>query len=230
MKHNDSLLFLLLPVEHFSFFVLFLTRLVLSRHRRARQASSVFGHWGVCPKRWSIWRVASLHWWIYVSWTTQAQGLYGRNCTLLNASIQSRLRLSKCCFFKVGCGAIGCEMLKNLALLGVGLAKSSGEVSTSTFLFSFCISAHLYLFVIWAYCIISQVCVTDPDLIEKSNLNRQFLFRPHHIQVNTCFWVSPCRVHWNQRMNQIFRFRSQKVQQLQKPLMTSTQSCGWKLI
>uniref|UniRef100_A0A8C4IS67 E1 ubiquitin-activating enzyme n=1 Tax=Dicentrarchus labrax TaxID=13489 RepID=A0A8C4IS67_DICLA len=53
----------------------------------------------------------------------------------------------------VGCGAIGCEMLKNFALLGVGLAKSSGEV-----------------------------CITDPDLIEKSNLNRQFLFRPHHIQ------------------------------------------------
>uniref|UniRef100_A0AAX7VEJ0 Ubiquitin-like modifier-activating enzyme 6 n=1 Tax=Astatotilapia calliptera TaxID=8154 RepID=A0AAX7VEJ0_ASTCA len=53
----------------------------------------------------------------------------------------------------VGCGAIGCEMLKNFALLGIGLAKSSGEV-----------------------------CITDPDLIEKSNLNRQFLFRPHHIQ------------------------------------------------
>uniref|UniRef100_A0A674BF94 Ubiquitin like modifier activating enzyme 6 n=1 Tax=Salmo trutta TaxID=8032 RepID=A0A674BF94_SALTR len=47
----------------------------------------------------------------------------------------------------VGCGAIGCEMLKNFALLGVGL-----------------------------------VCVTDPDLIEKSNLNRQFLFRSQHIQ------------------------------------------------
>ncbi|CAG5940714.1 unnamed protein product [Menidia menidia] len=55
--------------------------------------------------------------------------------------------------FMVGCGAIGCEMLKNFALLGVGLSKSSGEV-----------------------------CITDPDLIEKSNLNRQFLFRPHHIQ------------------------------------------------
>uniref|UniRef100_A0A8C2W878 Ubiquitin-like modifier-activating enzyme 6 n=1 Tax=Cyclopterus lumpus TaxID=8103 RepID=A0A8C2W878_CYCLU len=27
-----------------------------------------------------------------------------------------------------------------------------------------------------------SVCITDPDLIEKSNLNRQFLFRPHHIQ------------------------------------------------
>lgn len=35
-----------------------------------------------------------------------------------------------CCpAHQVGCGAIGCEMLKNLALLGVGLAKSSGEVA-----------------------------------------------------------------------------------------------------
>ncbi|XP_074544060.1 ubiquitin-like modifier-activating enzyme 6 [Halichoeres trimaculatus] len=63
------------------------------------------------------------------------------------------LELQKLRVFMVGCGAIGCEMLKNFALLGVGLTKTSGEV-----------------------------CITDPDLIEKSNLNRQFLFRPHHIQ------------------------------------------------
>ncbi|XP_060772595.1 ubiquitin-like modifier-activating enzyme 6 isoform X1 [Neoarius graeffei] len=63
------------------------------------------------------------------------------------------LELHKLRVFMVGCGAIGCEMLKNFALLGVGLARCSGEV-----------------------------CITDPDLIEKSNLNRQFLFRPHHIQ------------------------------------------------
>uniref|UniRef100_A0A8C5LM56 Ubiquitin-like modifier-activating enzyme 6 n=1 Tax=Leptobrachium leishanense TaxID=445787 RepID=A0A8C5LM56_9ANUR len=55
--------------------------------------------------------------------------------------------------FLVGCGAIGCEMLKNFALLGVGSGSEKG-----------------------------QITVTDPDLIEKSNLNRQFLFRPHHIQ------------------------------------------------
>lgn len=61
--------------------------------------------------------------------------------------------LHKLRVFMVGCGAIGCEMLKNFALLGVGLTNSSGEI-----------------------------CITDPDLIEKSNLNRQFLFRPHHIQ------------------------------------------------
>ncbi|RUA11285.1 MAG: hypothetical protein DSY82_03785 [Flavobacteriia bacterium] len=28
-----------------------------------------------------------------------------------------------------------------------------------------------------------QITITDNDLIEKSNLNRQFLFRSHHIQV-----------------------------------------------
>lgn len=54
--------------------------------------------------------------------------------------------------FMIGCGAIGCELLKNYALLGI----SSGEGGLLT--------------------------ITDNDLIEKSNLNRQFLFRPHHIQ------------------------------------------------
>lgn len=28
------------------------------------------------------------------------------------------------------------------------------------------------------------ITITDNDLIEKSNLNRQFLFRPEHIQVS----------------------------------------------
>uniref|UniRef100_A0A673KTQ0 Ubiquitin-like modifier-activating enzyme 6 n=1 Tax=Sinocyclocheilus rhinocerous TaxID=307959 RepID=A0A673KTQ0_9TELE len=63
------------------------------------------------------------------------------------------LKLHKFQVFMVGCGAIGCEMLKNMALMGVGLSRCSGEI-----------------------------CITDPDLIEKSNLNRQFLFRPQHIR------------------------------------------------
>lgn len=49
--------------------------------------------------------------------------------------------------FLVGAGAIGCEMLKNWAMMGLG---SSGPGS---------------------------IHVTDLDTIEKSNLNRQFLFR-----------------------------------------------------
>lgn len=56
-------------------------------------------------------------------------------------------------YFLVGSGAIGCEMLKNWALMGVG----SGENG--------------------------QIIVTDMDRIEKSNLNRQFLFRPWDVEV-----------------------------------------------
>lgn len=50
--------------------------------------------------------------------------------------------------FLVGAGAIGCEMLKNWALIGLGSGPEG------------------------------QISVTDMDTIEKSNLNRQFLFRP----------------------------------------------------
>uniref|UniRef100_A0A1X7TB11 THIF-type NAD/FAD binding fold domain-containing protein n=1 Tax=Amphimedon queenslandica TaxID=400682 RepID=A0A1X7TB11_AMPQE len=54
---------------------------------------------------------------------------------------------------EVGCGAIGCEMLKGYTLLGVGQSERGGHI-----------------------------IITDNDIIEKSNLNRQFLFRSHHIQ------------------------------------------------
>ena len=50
--------------------------------------------------------------------------------------------------FLVGSGAIGCEMLKNWSM--IGLATGPG----------------------------GKIYVTDLDTIEKSNLNRQFLFRP----------------------------------------------------
>ena len=50
-------------------------------------------------------------------------------------------------YFIIGAGAIGCEMLKNWALMGVGCSPTG----------------HVY--------------VTDMDRIEKSNLSRQFLFR-----------------------------------------------------
>ncbi|GAA5905222.1 hypothetical protein JCM5296_000971 [Sporobolomyces johnsonii] len=53
--------------------------------------------------------------------------------------------------FLVGAGAIGCEMLKNWAMMGI----ATGE------------QGHIY--------------VTDLDTIEKSNLNRQFLFRPKDV-------------------------------------------------
>jgi ubiquitin-activating enzyme E1 len=55
-------------------------------------------------------------------------------------------RLEDLRYFIVGAGAIGCELVKNFAMMGVGCGNGS-------------------------------VTITDMDLIEKSNLNRQFLFR-----------------------------------------------------
>eukprot|EP00708_Paratrimastix_pyriformis_P002008 GAFH01000746.1.p1 GENE.GAFH01000746.1~~GAFH01000746.1.p1 ORF type:complete len:1128 (-),score=556.06 GAFH01000746.1:67-3294(-) len=54
--------------------------------------------------------------------------------------------------FLVGAGALGCEFAKGFAMMGVGLEAEGGLVT-----------------------------MTDMDTIEKSNLNRQFLFRPRDI-------------------------------------------------
>ena len=53
----------------------------------------------------------------------------------------------------VGAGAIGCELLKNYAMLGL----STGEKG--------------------------KIYITDPDIIEVSNLTRQFLFREKHLRL-----------------------------------------------
>lgn len=50
--------------------------------------------------------------------------------------------------FVVGAGALGCEFLKNFAMMGLGCGQNG------------------------------RIVVTDMDVIERSNLNRQFLFRP----------------------------------------------------
>merc|ERR1711977_363344 len=60
-------------------------------------------------------------------------------------------KLSNVQQFLVGAGAIGCEMLKNWAMIGLATGPK-GKIS-----------------------------VTDMDSIEKSNLNRQFLFRPKDV-------------------------------------------------
>ena len=53
--------------------------------------------------------------------------------------------------FLVGAGAIGCEMLKNWAMIGLSTGNDG------------------------------KITITDMDQIEKSNLNRQFLFRPKDV-------------------------------------------------
>ena len=69
--------------------------------------------------------------------------------------------------FMVGCGAIGCEMLKNYAMIGIGTGTKG------------------------------KITITDNDLIEKSNLNRQFLFRPRDIQKSKSLTASKAIVEIN---------------------------------
>lgn len=74
---------------------------------------------------------------------------YDGQIAVLGRTFQEKLGDLK--YFVVGAGAIGCELLKNFAMMGVGARNG-------------CIT------------------VTDMDLIERSNLNRQFLFRPSDVQ------------------------------------------------
>lgn len=74
---------------------------------------------------------------------------YDDQIAVFGSEIQEKIRSLK--YFLIGAGAIGCEMLKNWALMGVATAAGG------------------------------RITVTDMDQIEKSNLNRQFLFRPSDV-------------------------------------------------
>ena len=70
---------------------------------------------------------------------------YDSNIMVFGRSFQERLKRLK--VFVVGSGALGCEIMKNCALLGVAGSKDG------------------------------LLTITDDDKIERSNLSRQFLFR-----------------------------------------------------
>lgn len=74
---------------------------------------------------------------------------YDAQISVFGHKLQKKLEEAK--MFLVGSGALGCEFLKNLALMGVA-CNSQGKLT-----------------------------VTDDDVIEKSNLSRQFLFRDWNI-------------------------------------------------
>ena len=70
--------------------------------------------------------------------------------TCFGKNFVNKIRNTK--VFMIGAGAIGCELLKNFAMVGLGTGDKG------------------------------QITLTDPDIIELSNLNRQFLFREKHLR------------------------------------------------
>lgn len=74
---------------------------------------------------------------------------YDGQIAVFGAGFQEKL--SRQHYLLVGAGAIGCELLKGFALMGLGAGDSGG------------------------------VTVADMDHIERSNLSRQFLFRTQDI-------------------------------------------------
>eukprot|EP00879_Flechtneria_rotunda_P011893 GHRR01012422.1.p1 GENE.GHRR01012422.1~~GHRR01012422.1.p1 ORF type:complete len:887 (+),score=280.88 GHRR01012422.1:1076-3736(+) len=74
---------------------------------------------------------------------------YDSQIAVFGRTLQQKLHSLK--LFLVGAGALGCEFLKNFAMMGIACGDNG------------------------------VVTVTDDDVIEKSNLSRQFLFRNWHI-------------------------------------------------
>jgi len=96
---------------------------------------------------------------------------YDSNILVFGKSFQQKLLDQS--YFLVGAGALGCELLKNLAMMGV--ACGGGTVT-----------------------------VTDDDVIERSNLSRQFLFRNWHVGKHK----SACGAEAAQAMNKSFNVKA----------------------
>ena len=71
----------------------------------------------------------------------------------------------------VGAGAIGCELIKNFSMLNVGTGKNG------------------------------SIYITDPDIIEVSNLTRQFLFREKHLRLPKSSTAAAAAIQMNPNLN-----------------------------
>ena len=71
----------------------------------------------------------------------------------------------------VGAGAIGCELIKNFSMLNVGTGKRG------------------------------SIYLTDPDIIEVSNLTRQFLFREKHLRLPKSSTAAAAAIQMNPNLN-----------------------------
>ena len=82
---------------------------------------------------------------------------------------ETQKKIEKLNLFIIGAGAVGCELLKNFAMMGISTDENS------------------------------LLTITDHDLIEKSNLNRQFLFKEKDIINNKS--KAECAINSIKEMN-----------------------------
>jgi ubiquitin-activating enzyme E1 len=104
---------------------------------------------------------------------TNIQPLFGSRydyqIAILGKDFQARAANQR--VFLVGCGALGCEYLKGLALMGVGTGRDG------------------------------EIIVTDMDRIEVSNLSRQFLFRDKDVGHSKSVSGARVVKSWNPKLN-----------------------------
>ncbi|XP_047182083.1 ubiquitin-activating enzyme E1 1-like [Vigna umbellata] len=93
---------------------------------------------------------------------------YDAQISVFGQKLQKKLEDAE--VFVVGSGALGCEFLKNLALMGVSCGQG-------------------------------KLTITDDDVIEKSNLSRQFLFRDWNIGQAKSTVASSAAASINPRLN-----------------------------
>ncbi|CAJ1970665.1 unnamed protein product [Sphenostylis stenocarpa] len=93
---------------------------------------------------------------------------YDAQISVFGRKLQKKLEDAE--VFVVGSGALGCEFLKNLALMGVSCGGG-------------------------------KLTITDDDVIEKSNLSRQFLFRDWNIGQAKSTVASSAAASINPRLN-----------------------------
>ncbi|CAK8690473.1 unnamed protein product [Clavelina lepadiformis] len=96
--------------------------------------------------------------------------------------LEYQKKMSSQRWFVVGAGAIGCELLKNFSMMGLGCRMKADDDETDKNNKG-------------------TIIVTDMDTIEKSNLNRQFLFRPRDVQK----MKSSCAADAIKKMNPLAR-------------------------
>ena len=96
-------------------------------------------------------------------------GRYDDQIAVLGKDFQARA--ADLNIFVVGCGALGCEYLKGLSLMGVGVGESG------------------------------KITVTDMDTIETSNLSRQFLFRSTDVGASKSVSGARVVKAWNPEMH-----------------------------